>query len=138
MFTRIFTRDRFLSYRRIPTHKVNGANVKKLRDLYDKIQSNVRALETVGIHQVQIGPLLTPIVLENLPNVIKLQISRKLGKENWSIDDFLMCINTEITARESYEFMKKDVNEGTPNKSSFSRSALFANSNPKKCFFPKR
>ena len=125
VFTRIFTRDRFSSYRRIPTYKVNGANAKKLWDLYDKIQSNVRALETVGIHQEQIGPLLIPIAQENLPNVIKLQISRKLGKENWGTDNFLRCINTEITARESYEFMKQDVNEGTPNKSSFSRGVLF-------------
>ena len=75
------------------------------------------------------------MVLEKLTNVIRLQISGKLGKENWSIDDFLICINTEITARESYEFMKHDVNEGTHNKSSFSGSALFANSNPKNCTF---
>ena len=78
---------------------------------------------------------MIPIVLEKLPNVIRLRISRKLGKENWSIDDFLICINTEITARESYEFMKHDKHEGTSNKSSFSGSALLANSNPKKCVF---
>ena len=74
-------------------------------------------------------------MLEKLPNVIRLQISRKLGKENWSIDDFFICINTEITARESCEFKKHDVNDGTPNKSSFFGSALFASSNPKKCVF---
>ena len=103
----------------IKLDKVNGANVKELRDLYDKIESNVRALKTAGIHQEQVGPLLIPIALEKLPNVKRLQISRKLGK-NWTIDNFLICINTEITARESYEFMKHYVNEGTPNKSSFS------------------
>ena len=77
--------------------KVNGANVKELQD--ESNESNVRTLKTVGIHQEQVGPLWIPIVLEKLPNVIRLQISRKLGKENWSIDDFLKCINTEITAR---------------------------------------
>ena len=119
----------------IKHNKVNGANVKKLRDFYNKTESNVRALKTVGIHQVQVGPLLIPIVLQKLPNFIGLQINCKLGKENWSIDDFLICINTEITARESYEFTKDDVYEGTPNKSSISGSTLFANSNPKKCVF---
>ena len=74
----------------IKLDKVNGANVKELRDLYDKVESNVRALKTIGTHQEQVGPLLIPIILEKLPNVIRLQISRKLGKENWSIDDFLM------------------------------------------------
>ena len=58
----------------IKLDKVNGANVKELRDLCDKIESNVRALKTVGIHQEQVGPLLIPIVLE------KFQISSKLGK----------------------------------------------------------
>ena len=62
-----------------------------------KVTSN--GTENSWIHQEQVGPLLIPIVIEKLPNVIRLQISRKLGKENWSIDDFLICINTEITAR---------------------------------------
>ena len=119
----------------IKLDKVNGANAKELRDFYDKIESNVTALKTVEIHQEQVGSLLIPIVLEKLPNVIKLQNSCKLGKENWSIDDFLICINTEITVRESYKFMKHDVNEGTPNKPSFSGGTSFANSNPKKCVF---
>ena len=58
----------------IKLDEVNGANVKELRDLRDKIESNVRALKTVGIHQEQVRPLLIPIVLE------KFQISSKLGK----------------------------------------------------------
>ena len=58
----------------IKLDKVNGANVKELRDLCDKIESNVAALKTVGIHQEQVRPLLIPIVLE------KFQISSKFGK----------------------------------------------------------
>ena len=41
----------------IKLNKVNGANVKELRDLYDKTEGNVRALKTAGIHQEQVGPL---------------------------------------------------------------------------------
>ena len=118
----------------IKLDKVNGANVKDLRALYDKIESNLRALKSIGIQQEQVGPLLIPIVLEKLPNVVRLQISRKLGKENWSIDDFLTCINTEITARESYEYLKQDKEE-TTKKTSYSGSALVAGSNFKKCVF---
>ena len=47
-----------------------------------------------------------PIILEKLPNTIKLQISRKLGKENWNIEEFLSAINQEITARENIEYLK--------------------------------
>ena len=66
----------------IKLDKVNGANVKDLCALYDKIESNVRALKSIGIQLEQVGPLSIPIVLEKLPNVVRLQINRKLGKEN--------------------------------------------------------
>ena len=64
----------------IKLDKVSGANVKELRDLYDNIESNVRALKTIGIHQEQAGLLLIPILLEKLPNVVKFQNSCKLEK----------------------------------------------------------
>ena len=73
----------------IKLNKVNGSNVTELRELYDRIESNVRALKTVGIQQEHFGSLLIPIILEKIPNVIRLQISRQLGKENWNIDKSL-------------------------------------------------
>ena len=73
----------------IKLNKVNGSNVTELRELYDRIESNVRALKTVGIQQEPFGSLLIPIVLEKIPKVMRLQISRQLGKENWNIDEFL-------------------------------------------------
>ena len=56
-------------------------SVKEMRKLHDTIESNVRAL-SLGINYQHFGHLLVPILLEKLPNTIKLQISRKLGKEN--------------------------------------------------------
>ena len=49
--------------------------------------------------------------LEKLPNTIKLQISQKLGKENWNIEQFLPAINQEITARENFEYLKQNTQE---------------------------
>ena len=73
----------------IKLNKVNGSNVTELRELYDHIESNIRALKTVGIQQENFGSLLIAIILEKIPNVIRLQISRQLGKENWNIDKSL-------------------------------------------------
>ena len=39
----------------IKLNKVNGSNVAKLRELYDRIESNVRALKAVGIQQEHFG-----------------------------------------------------------------------------------
>ena len=38
---------------------------------------------------------------------MRLQISRKLGKENWNIEEFIKCINEEISAREHFQYIKK-------------------------------
>ena len=105
----------------IKLNKVNGSNVTELRELYNRIESNVRALKTVGIQQEHFGSLLIPIILEKIQNVIRLQISRQLGKENWNIDEFLQCINREKTARKSYEYLK---NEKGKKEDSFSNSSL--------------
>ena len=37
-----------------------------------------------------------------------MQIRRQLGKETWNIDQFLQCIDQEITSRERYEFLKNE------------------------------
>ena len=68
------------------------------------------------------------------PNVIRLQISRRLGKENWNIEEFMDCINTEIIARENYEYLKKDpepLNHGHR----YFGSALNVSSKTRKCVF---
>ena len=72
---------------------VYSANVRSLRELYDNVESNVWALENLGVSYEQFGSLLIPIILEKLPNMIKLQISKKLGSGNWNVQDFLACIN---------------------------------------------
>ena len=64
-----------------------------------------------------------------------MQISRQLGKENWNIDEFLQCINREISARESYEFLK---NEKGKKEDSFTNSSLHSVgklSHTRKCLF---
>ena len=88
------------------------------------------ALENLGVNYEQFGSLLIPIILENLLNMIKLQISRKLGSGNWNVQDFLACINEEILAKENYEYLKRD-NFEDPKPT----SAFFTGSNVKCCVF---
>ena len=64
-------------------------NITKLRQMYDKIEANVRALNSEGIDSMHFGPMLIPIILEKLPNSIQLQISRRLGKSNWDVEEFI-------------------------------------------------
>ena len=90
----------------LKTEKVNTTrNCKDLRNLYDQIESHVRSLHTVGVISEHYGPLLIPIILEKVPDEIKLTISRELGKNNWKIDEFMTVLKNEITARENCEFI---------------------------------
>ena len=75
----------------------------------------MRALRSLGINYEHFGPLLVPIILEKLPNTIKLQISRKLGKKNWNIKQFLSAIYQEITARENFKQNSFDSKEESKN-----------------------
>ena len=65
-------------------------------EAYNNVESNVRALENLGVSFEQFGSLLILIIFEKLPNMIKLQISRKLGSGNWNVQDFLGCTNEEV------------------------------------------
>ena len=67
-----------------------------------------------------------PITLEKLPNTIKLQISRKLGKENWNIEQFMSAINQEITARENLKYLKQNSFDDKEKSKNFTTSSLNA------------
>ena len=91
-----------------------GKSSKGLRNLYDQVESHVRALNTAGVTSEHYGALLIPIIVERLPEDIRLQISRKLGTKNWKINDFMQTLKTEIAARESCEFMRSQMQEEHP------------------------
>ena len=81
-------------------------NIKELRNLHDKVESHVRSLIAIGINSEHYGALLIPIILDKLPDDIRLVISRKLGKETWKIEEFMKILKDEITARENCDFSK--------------------------------
>ena len=109
---------------------VYSSNVRCLRELHDNVESNVRALENLGVSYEQFGSLLIPITLEKLSNMIKLQKSRKQGSGNWNVQDYFACINEVILARENYEYLKRENLEDTKPASTF-----FTSLNVKCCVF---
>ena len=107
--------------------------VKDLRKLYDTVKSHVRSLNSLGINYQHFGPLLIPIILERLPNTIKLQISRKLGKTNWNIEQFLLFIHEKISARVNFEYLKQNYFDKKESNNQFTTSSLHAQIKVRKC-----
>ena len=94
----------------------------------------------MGIQSEHYGPLLIPVILDRLPDEIKLEISRKLGKENWRIDDFTKVLKEEITARECCLLMKcQGGNEASENDAKhFTTEALLTKTKILTCGFCKK
>ena len=108
---------------------------KKLRELYDKIEINIRGLNTLGVESQSFGNLLVPIIMEKIPSELRLIVSRKFGsEETWNLDALLNALKTELEARERCTAMKTSGSNGnTPryeqykarSKQPFSTSALY-------------
>ena len=111
--------------------------VKDLSILYDAVENHVWSLNSLKISYQHFGLLLIPIVLERLPNTIKLEISRKLGEENWNIEQFLLVIHEEISARENFEYLKQNDFDKKELNNQFTTSSLHAQTKVRKCVFCK-
>ena len=75
------------------------SHLKGLRHLYDHIESNVRSLKSLGVTSENYGSLLASILMNKLPQELKLIITRKRD-EDWNLDSILGEIEKEIEARE--------------------------------------
>lgn len=79
----------------------SSTEVRALRQLCDKLEFNLRGLQNLGVNSQQYGPLLIPILLNKLPQDLRLLISRQFeGHEGWELDDLLKVLNAEVEARE--------------------------------------
>ena len=75
--------------------KLNNDSVLRLSSFYNTIESNIRSLLIMGLNPSYYGLLLIPVILERLPDSVKLLITRKLGKKNWKILELVECIQEE-------------------------------------------
>ena len=86
--------------------KINNDNVIKMTSSYNIIKSNLGSLIKMELNPSQYSPLLIPVILERLPDSIKLMVTRKFRKINWYISDFINRIKQEVGARENFGFIK--------------------------------
>ena len=79
------------------------ANVKELRNLYDKVESNVRSLESVGVSMGTYGTFLAPEILKLLPQELRIILTRKLP-DMWDLGLLLRELQEEVNVREKCMF----------------------------------
>ena len=83
------------------------SDIKKIRETYDKIETNVRNLCYLDIDTSQHGPVLISIVMSKLREDIKLQISRSMPiSREWDVDELLAALPKETKSRQMCSFMR--------------------------------
>ena len=75
-------------------------NLKGLRQLYDKIESQVRGLKSIGVSADSYGSLLSSVLLNKLPQELRLILSRRVGDDEWKLDRLMKLLEEEVQARE--------------------------------------
>ena len=74
------------------------------------------------------GSLLIPLMNENIPEELKLFISRKIGNNVWTLEDMLTYAKGEISAKERCNFYNPSKPSGS-HSNNFTASNLFADTN---------
>ena len=75
-------------------------NLKSLRHLYDLVESHIRSLKSLGVSSDSYGSLLSSVLLNKLPQELRLIVSRKVTDADWSLDALMKVMEEEVEARE--------------------------------------
>ena len=110
-------------------------HISELRKLYDRVESHLRSLLSLGIDSEHYGAMLIPVILEKLPSDIRLEISRKMGTRCWKINVFMEILKEEIVARENCDYSTNRNESNNCNIRGMTTQALVANNRVLKCAF---
>ena len=75
--------------------------VDSLRNYYDKMETYVRGLESLGQTDDTYGSLLVPIILNKLPGEIRKNLAREHRSTNWILSDLRRAICDELSIMEA-------------------------------------
>ncbi|XP_028404089.1 uncharacterized protein LOC114526762 [Dendronephthya gigantea] len=94
--------------------KVDGVrdenDVSSLRRLCDRVETNYRGLEALGVDKESYSSIVVPSVLDKLPESVRLLITRGKNYHEWTLDDLLTPLKEEISLREEHHH--KDAERG--------------------------
>ena len=75
-------------------------NLRALRRVFDKMECQVRSLKSLGVESSAYGSLLSSILMNKLPEELRLAVSREVQDSEWEFDRLLEVFRRELEARE--------------------------------------
>ena len=97
----------------IKMQPVTSIHIKGIHTLYDKLEANLRGLDTLGISSSAYGDLLIYILIKKIPEVLRLIITKQFDGETWDLRKILKSLKTELEERERIKFMSSNTNTST-------------------------
>ncbi|GFT88727.1 reverse transcriptase domain-containing protein [Trichonephila clavipes] len=78
----------------------NPTDIVGLRNLYDRAETQIRSLESLGVKGESYSNLLTPILLKQIPSELVLEFNRSQKDEGFDLSALLQFLHWEIRSRE--------------------------------------
>ena len=75
----------------------SALNVKALRYFYDQLEFQVRGLKSLEIPVNSYGNLLSSLLMNRLPQEIRLLLSRQISDGEWQIEQLITILKRQIT-----------------------------------------
>ncbi|GFU01185.1 uncharacterized protein TNCV_5108761 [Trichonephila clavipes] len=78
----------------------NPTDIVGLRNLYDRAETQIRSLESLGVKGESYSNLLTPILLKQIPSELVLEFNRSQKDEGFDLSALLQFLHLKIRSRE--------------------------------------
>ena len=80
----------------------NESDRARLRGLYDFVEAKYRALQPLNVDERTYSEIVVPMLLERIPDSIRLTITREKQYLEWTLKDLLDSLMTEVELREDH------------------------------------
>ena len=75
-------------------------DVQSIRQLYNKVESHIRGLKSLGVETATYGNLMISILMQRLPPGLRIIVTKKMQEDEWSLNKLMTIFRHELEARE--------------------------------------
>ena len=114
----------------------NESNTARLRGFYDLVEAKYRALQALDVDERTYSEIVIPMLLERIPDSIRLTITRGKQYLEWTLKDLLDSLLTEVELQEDHNLNVQRGGSNDSRKGPKTASALSTNKGgDKRCEF---
>ena len=82
----------------------SARDTAKLRKLHDTVETHHRGLQALNVEPSTYSVIVVPAIIEKLPESVRLTITRGKKTNEWSMDELLRELLTEVELREEHSY----------------------------------